>query len=124
MRLRLTAAAEADIAEILLRSEEDFGFAARERYERLILIALRDIATAPFRPGSTHRPELGDEQGRSWHLKHSRERARGPNGIVRHPRHLILYRMEAPDQVAIIRLLHDAMEVSRHLPQNSDRFSR
>ncbi|WP_246103356.1 hypothetical protein [Rhizobium straminoryzae] len=38
------------------------------------------------------------------------------SGIVRRPRHLILFRSIRPDLVGIGRVLHDSMELSRHLP--------
>jgi len=111
--VRLTQAAESDIVEILAWSEAQFGPAARGRYERLILTGLRDIAADPFRPGSTDRQELG-EGARSWHLRGSRERARAADGVVQRPRHFLIYRPMAA-QVVVGRVLHDSMELERHL---------
>lgn len=116
---RLTDAAQSDIVEILAWSQARFGEAARKRYERLIITALRDIAGAPERPGSVARPELGADV-RSWHLRGSRDRARGPDGVVNRPRHFLLYRMIDPRLVAIGRVLHDAMELRRHLASGND----
>jgi toxin ParE1/3/4 len=113
---RLTEAAEADIVDILAWSETEFGSAARIRYERLIVTALVDVATDPGRPGSLVRPELGPDV-RSWHLRGSRERARGPNGPVQRPRHFLIYRPLTAGRVAIGRVLHDAMELERHLQE-------
>jgi toxin ParE1/3/4 len=113
-RIRLSMAAEVDIVEILAWSERNFGPGARERYERLISIALSDIAAAPLGPGGAARPDLG-EGARSWHLRASRERAHGAGGGVQRPRHFIIYRLEASGLVAIGRVLHDAMELHRHL---------
>ena len=111
---RLAEAAEIDIVEILAWSEAQFGEAARQRYERLIFVALTDVATDPMRQGSAARPELGDGV-RIWHLRGSRERARDMTGVVQRPRHLIIYRPMDPTLVAIGRILHDAMELDRHL---------
>jgi len=111
---RLTDAAEADIIDILAWSETQFGKAARTRYERLIVTALLDIAGEPARPGSLARPELGADV-RSWHLRGSRERARGPDGVVQRPRHFLVYRFIDPALIVIGRVLHDAMELERHL---------
>ena len=58
-RYRLSAAAQADIVDILALTEERFGKAARVCYEMLIIAALRDIAEDPERPGAPVRPELG-----------------------------------------------------------------
>lgn len=112
--IRLTAAAEADIIEILEHSEREFGRAARERYDRLMRAALRDLAESPTRPGSAARPELGDDS-RSWHLRLSRERAKLDGLAVRRPRYLLLYTLIGDNAVGILRVLHDAMELHRHI---------
>lgn len=111
--LRLTEAAETDIVEILAWSQAEFGEAARRRYERLITAALLDVMAEPHRPGSLPRPELG-ECVRSWHLRSSRERARDGDQIVQRPRHFLIYRPSAT-VIVIGRVLHDAMELERHL---------
>ena len=113
-RYRLTAAAEADILDLLAWSQMRFGEGARRRYERLIATALRDISAAPELPGSAARPELG-EGVRTWHLRGSRERARGADGVVHRPRHFLIYRPGGPDRIVVGRVLHDAMELERHL---------
>ena len=113
MRYRLSAAAQADIIDILTWTHGYFGDAARKRYEALIIAALRDIASEPGRIGSLERPELG-EGVRSWHLSLSRERIRDSVGVVRRPRHFLIYRTER-DMVVVGRILHDAMELARHL---------
>lgn len=113
VRYRLSAAAQSDIIDILAWSQQQFGDETRKRYEALIVAALRDIATQPTRPGSIERPELGAAV-RSWHLRLSCERAPTDAGRVRHPRHFLIYRNE-PDVVVVGRILHDAMELTRHL---------
>lgn len=110
---RLSASAQADIIDILLYTELHFGAAARERYEALIITALRDIAVDPGRPGAASRPELGAD-ARTWHLRLSRERASATTGTVRRPRHFILFRIQEPGLVEVGRILHDAMELERH----------
>lgn len=114
---RLSAAAQADIIEILAQTHERFGEMARLRYEYLLVAALRDLADEPYRIGSIERPELG-ENVRSYHLRHSRDRARHESGIVRRPRHLLLFRLARPDLIGIGRVLYDAMEIERHLPSD------
>jgi toxin ParE1/3/4 len=110
---RLSAAAKEDIVQILAYAQASFGEIARIRYERLLIAALRDIAS-PERVGSVARAELGNGI-RSYHLRHSRERARAEHGIVQRPRHFLLYRA-TPRIIGIGRVLHDAMELQRHLP--------
>lgn len=110
---RLSAAAQADLIDTLAWTHERFGESARERYEALVVAALRDISSQPDRAGSIERPELG-EGVRSWHLRLSRERARMATGIVRRPRHFLIYRIEN-SLVVIGRVLHEAMERALHL---------
>lgn len=110
---RLSRLAATDILEVLIWSEHEFGEGARLRYERLIEAALADILEDPLRLGSHARPELGAGV-RSWHLRLSRERARTPEGVVRRARHVVIYRNQQR-LVVVGRLLHDAMELARHL---------
>jgi toxin ParE1/3/4 len=113
---RLSAPAEADIIDLLVYTHERFGDVARQRYEALLVAALRDIAADPQRPGSVARSELGLAV-RSYHLRHSRGRARTPDGLVRRPRHLLLYRTVRPGIIGWGRVLYDGMEIERHLPR-------
>jgi toxin ParE1/3/4 len=112
-RYRLSEAAQRDVFDILAWTDEQFGEVARLRYESLIVAALRDVARHPDGPGSLARPELG-ARVRSWHLRLSRERVNPGVGIVRRPRHFLVYRLE-PGLVVVGRVLHDAMELVRHL---------
>ena len=118
IRHRLSDAAQADVIETLAWTQEQFGEAARLRYESLIVAALRDVATHPDRPGSIGRPELGAGV-RSWHLRLSRDQVGGAAGVVRRPRHFLIYRFE-PALLVVGRVLHDAMELAQHLdPETS-----
>jgi len=113
LRYRLSAAAQGDLVSILGWSHEQYGEAARLRYESLIVAALRDVASQPDRPRSLARPELGAGV-RSWHLRLSRHYVGPGMEVVRRPRHFLVYRSE-PALVVVGRVLHDAMELARHL---------
>ena len=113
--VRLSAAAEADIISMLAWTEDRFGHAACRRYQTLLITALRDVASDPGRLGSAARPELGPAV-RSYHLRYSRERAGTLERIVRTPCHLLLYRTIVPGIIGVGRILHDAMELERHMP--------
>lgn len=108
---RLTHAAQADIVAILAWSDEQFGGHARKRYEALIVAAIRDAASSSDDLGRTLRPELGDGVF-SWHLAQSR--AHSSKKPVRYPRHFLICR-DGGDALIIGRVLHDAMELKRHL---------
>jgi toxin ParE1/3/4 len=114
-KLRLSAVAENDIANILARTAGDFGETARQRYETLLVTALQDIARDPESIGSFARPEIGPAV-RTYHLRHSRERARVSHGVVRKPRHLVLYRVLRADIVEVGRVLYDAMDIGQQIP--------
>lgn len=110
---RLSDSAQNDVIDVLAWTHEQFGEAARLRYEHLIVAALRDIAAQPDRPGSIARPELGAGV-RSWHLRLSRHRLGTGAATVRRPRHFLVYRVE-PALLVVGRVLHDAMELAQHL---------
>lgn len=110
-RYRLTHAAQADIISILAWSHEQFGEEARKRYEALIATAIRDAAACGGTAERVPRPELGDGMF-AWHLAQSRTRS--PGGTVRRPRHFLICRLDG-DVLVVGRVLHDAMELRRHL---------
>lgn len=110
-RYRLTHAAQSDIASILAWSHDQYIAQARQRYEALIAAAVGDAATRHDDVGPTLRPELGDGVF-SWHL--ARSRARSLGGPVHRPRHFLICRREG-DVLVVGRVLHDAMELRRHL---------
>jgi toxin ParE1/3/4 len=116
VQLRLSGAARDDIEDLLAWSEEHFGTGARQRYEALLACALRDVADEPHRPGVRARPELGRTVF-SYHLSASRLRVAA---TVLRPRHLLIGRHAAPGVVDILRVLHDAMEISWHLPDDAE----
>ena len=122
VRLRIATPAKNDIEDLLAWSEGRFGVAARQRYEALLSRALLDIAEDVSRPDVKGRPELGANVF-SYHLIFSRERASKREGraVARllRPRHLLVGRIAEADFVDILRVLHDSMEVSRHLPEES-----
>ena len=104
--LRLSPAAETDIAEVLRWTARQFGSNARTRFEALVLTALRDVVHDPLLPGSLDRREPGAGI-RSYHFRFSRERGRTGSGIVRRPQHLLLYRALHTDVLDVGRVLHD-----------------
>lgn len=112
--LRLSAPAEQDIEDILAYSEAEFGETVRLRYDVLLETTLHDLASDPDRAGVKRRDELGPSV-RSYHLLLARDRAKKAHGIVRHPWHIVIFRMSG-NFLEIGRTLHDAMETEEHLP--------
>jgi toxin ParE1/3/4 len=111
----LAPAAERDIEQILAWSHKQFGERARLRYEALLVRAIEDVLDDPKRAASHVRPEIA-AAARTYHLRHSRDRAKGAAGRVSQPRHFLLYRTLPDGQVEIGRVLHDSMDLDRHLP--------
>ena len=114
---RISNAARADIVDILRRSHTQFGDQGRRRYQALIVTALQAIADTPYRIGSHDRDELAPGL-RSYHLIYSRQQAKQTHGTVKSPRHIVFYRVTNDDVIEVVRLLHDAMEVQSHLPDD------
>ena len=115
-RIILAPAARVDIRQALIWSQERFGERAAVRYGDLIKQALRDIAADPERPGSQARADLARDM-RTYHLFFSRDRARSELGIVRKPRHFMVYRRRGENAIDVVRVLHDARDLERHLPE-------
>lgn len=113
--LRLTIPARQDVADLLDSSAEHFGAAGRLRYEALLDVAFRDIATDPSRAGSREEQRLGPGR-RVYHIRLSRDRAKKKTGVVRSPRHILVYRvLDEENVVLVLRVLHDAMDLVRHV---------
>ena len=107
-RVRLTAAAERDVLGILLWKAEHFAVEQVRRYRATIFAALRDLDDGPDATGTRDRDELGRNL-RSLHVAR-----RGRRG-----RHVILFTTVDGARIEIVRILHDSMDLARHLPANA-----
>lgn len=114
-KYRLSPLAERDLEEILAWSHEQFGERGRLRYEALLVQAIRDVAANPRRPGCRPRPELAGG-ALTYHLLNSRDHVPKTQGRVRKPRHFLLARLATDGALEIGRILHDSMDLERHLP--------
>lgn len=112
-RLDVTQAARADIAAIVRWSWRSFGEAASLRYEALAKQALDDLKTDPDCIGAQTQVTPGGSF-RTYHLKFSRKNVVGIDAVQR-PRHYFVYRIK-DDLVEILRLIHAAQDLERHLP--------
>ena len=109
MLLEFSPGAGADLDEVLFESASRFGAAAADRYRRLIAAALRDLRTDHRRLNVRTHPGLAAKVY-VYHLRYSDKRAAG----VSNPRHMIVFRL-GEDTLTVLRLLHDAMDLTRHL---------
>ncbi|MBL8548450.1 MAG: type II toxin-antitoxin system RelE/ParE family toxin [Hyphomonadaceae bacterium] len=107
--VRLGGEAERDFAAILAWTEDQFGRQQASTYKTTLWQAIRAIAADPFCVGSKSRDADVGPNFRTLHVARA-----GRKG-----RHIVLYRVEG-DMILILRILPDAMETSRHLPQDDD----
>jgi toxin ParE1/3/4 len=113
---RLTRLASSDYADILSWTRQRYGRAQAVAYKKLLDRVIEMVAADPNHIGSRARPQFG-AGFRSIHagLAASRRSA---------ARHVVMYRTAPDDVVEIVRIFHDAMEISRHLPTGSTESPR
>ena len=106
--VRLTAAAETDFEEILRWTVDQFGDVQARIYAETVSAALNDLTAGPTVVGARKRDDI--LKG-IFTLHVARKGRKG--------RHFVLFRVgRAPDGdvIEVLRLLHDAMDLPRHLP--------
>lgn len=106
--IRLAAAAEKDFREILRWTVENFGRGQARTYARTLSNALHDLALGPSIMGTRPREDIG----LGIHTLHVARKGRKG-------RHFVVFRV-APSRseqvIDVLRLLHDSMDLRRHLP--------
>ena len=105
--VRLTAAAEADFRGIVRWTAERFGDAQARAYAEILVAALTDLAQGPAVVGARERDDI-DSGLFTLHV------ARGG----RRGRHFVVFRIGRQrdrDVIEVLRIVHDAMDVPRHL---------
>ena len=107
-RVRLGAAAELDFANILKWTTENFGAPQARVYRDTLVQAIGDLAHGPDVAGSKVRDDIMPGL-RTLHV--ARHGRRG--------RHFILYRVGEGRVIEIGRILHDRMDLQRHLPSST-----
>jgi toxin ParE1/3/4 len=106
--VRVSARANADLAEILATSLERWGEDGRIRYRSLLVATMRELGADPERLMSKNCRELAPNL-RSFHLRYA-----GLGHGVKAPVHVIYYR-KTRSKVVIVRVLHERMEPRMHL---------
>ncbi len=107
-RVRLSAAAEADFQDILRWTIERFGEAQARAYAKTLADAVAALSAGPTIPGARRRDKIAKGL---FSLHVGRQGRKG--------RHFVLFRIGRDgDRLAIevLRLLHDAMDLARHVP--------
>jgi toxin ParE1/3/4 len=110
--VRLTAAADADFRNILHWTAETFGRRQARAYSRILSAAIEALAEGPSVAGAKSR----DEIARGLFTLHVA-------GGGRKGRHLVMFRIGRNgdrDVIEVLRVVHDAMDLPRHVPKTSD----
>ena len=103
-RVRLGDAAERDLVNILEWTAENFGVRQSLLYRDTIVRAIKELTNGPDVPGAKVRDEIMPGV-RTLHV--ARHGRRG--------RHLLLYRIVRGRTMEVGRILHDGMDLQRHL---------
>lgn len=104
-RLRLADRARVDLQLAIAWSRQTFGEAQAERYRKALQAAVDSLRHAPLGTGTRDRADLGPGV-RLLHMRRAGQRGR----------HCLVYRLIEPETVILLRVLHDAMDLARHLP--------
>ena len=108
-RVRLGAAAELDFANILRWTTENFGLRQSRVYRDTLVQAIGELADGPNVAGSMARDEIIAGL-RTLHVAR-----RGRRGS-----HFLMYRAAPNSTIEIVRILHDKMDLRRHVPSAPD----
>jgi toxin ParE1/3/4 len=106
--VRLSAAAEADLQDILRGTTARIGAAQARTYAATLSSALEALTAGPALVGARVRDEIAEGL---FTLHVARAGRKG--------RHFVMFRVgRDPERkiVEVLRLLHDAMDLPRHLP--------
>ena len=103
-RIRLSAATERDFVGIVEWTTETYGNRQANTYRRTLMLALAALYQGRDLPDSQPRDDIRPGL-RSLHV--ARKGRRG--------RHFILYRTADSGRIDSVRILHDSMDMSRHV---------
>jgi toxin ParE1/3/4 len=103
-RIIITAPAQRDMRAAIRQSRRQFGPLQAERYGGLLRLALRCLRDGPEVAGSRGRDDL--QKGlRTLHIAR----------FVKHASHLLLYAAKPERRIVVFRILHERMDVARHI---------
>lgn len=108
-RVRLTDQAELDLLAISRWTAANFGPRQAEHYVETILLTIEALVDGPETLGTKARDELAPGI-RTLHAAR----------LGRKARHFAVFRVADDQVLEVLRLLHDSMDLARHLPPDQD----
>lgn len=103
--VRLAEKAELDLLDALVWTNDQFGALQADEYLETLTLALEALTDGPNIVGSKVRDDIG--RGiRTLHVAR----------LGRKGRHLVVFRKADGQAIDVIRLLHDSMDLAKHLP--------
>ena len=103
-RVQLTEPARQDFRLALAWSLRRFGPRQAKRYRSVLRLAVAELRNGPDVPGARRRGELRPEL---YALHVARGRRRGS--------HILIYRVLPGDVIEVVRILHEHMDLARHV---------
>ncbi|MGV0986390.1 MAG: type II toxin-antitoxin system RelE/ParE family toxin [Limnohabitans sp.] len=97
--------AEHDLLDALVWTTDQFGALQADEYLETLTLALEALTDGPNIVGSKVRDDIGLGI-RTLHVAR----------LGRKGRHLVVFRMADGQSIDVIRLLHDSMDLAKHLP--------
>lgn len=105
--VRLTHQAELDVLDITQWTAEQFGALQADQYIETISLALEALTNGPETPGIKNRNELAPNICTLHIARYGRK-----------ARHFVVFRVSEEQVLDILRILHDRMDLSRHIPDS------
>jgi toxin ParE1/3/4 len=103
--VRLAEKAEHDLLDALVWTTDQFGALQADDYLETLTLALEALTDGPNIVGSKVRDDIGLGI-RTLHVAR----------LGRKGRHLVVFRFADGQVIDVIRLLHDSMDLAKHLP--------
>lgn len=110
--VRVSAAAQADIEDALRRTFDHFGELQLRVYSETLSSALQALSVGPGAVGAKARSDIGSGL---YSLHVARKHRKGRHFIVFH-----IGRDKDSEVIDVLRVLHDSMDLIRHLPQDEE----
>jgi len=107
--VRLTHQAELDLLDIAQWTIENFGAKQADYYIDTISRAIVALSDGPAIVGTKTRNELGLGIGTLHAGRYGRK-----------ARHFVIFRVVENQMLDVLRVLHDSMDLARHLPAAND----